>query len=117
MADWICPNCDRRIHALDGSISSNGGPFRHVDCDAAAEIDYAAAFDRLHGAMCDIGYLSHELMEESVGGWEDRDPNIERLIGALWVKPGEALDYHWLRTGERPQVPASPASREEEQNG
>lgn len=101
MSLGTCPNCGRGMHALDGSMSTNGEGFRHINCDRAAQIDYKAAFDRLHEAMCDIQYLTHDLAECSFDGWMDRDPATEQTIASLWVKPGEALDHHWLKTGER----------------
>jgi hypothetical protein len=106
MADWICPNCQRRIHSLDGAISTNGEGFRHFDCEQAAGIDYAAAFDRLYEAVLDIGYTSHALMEETTGMFEEGS-EVERLVVSLWVQPGDAKDHHWLKTGERRELVAT----------
>lgn len=45
----LCATCGKTIHALDGSNWSSGDPmWRHGDCERAARIDYARAFDILY---------------------------------------------------------------------
>jgi hypothetical protein len=79
----VCVLCDEPIHALDGSSSTNGQPWRHDDCEQAASVDYAAAFDRLYGAAIDAESCAWRLMEETASDNEAGtclDESSERLL-------------------------------------
>ena len=67
-----CPVCGKSIHALDGAMSSGGEPMRHMDCERAASIDYAAAFDILYRRALDNQRTVNELVE--VTTQEDGEP-------------------------------------------
>lgn len=76
-----CPRCRRPIHALD-EYTGAGNEQRHTDCDRAARIDYASAFDRAAALMDEAAPALQRVITNSAADREYTDKYGDDLMTA-----------------------------------